>query len=419
MQAEVLKHFRYNLTVKVLDTSIYGFGFGFASTVTILPLFLSTLTDSTTLIGLIASIQLVGWQFPQLLVARRVAGQSVYKPMVLRLTLQERWPFVGLAVVALLAASIPAALAVLLTFVLFTWHALGSGLTATPYQSLIARIVPAKRRGAFWGAQSAGFSLMSAVSAIIAGQLLSAVTYPQNFALCFFLAGLMMAISWLFLASTREPAIALPPQEPTNQPYWRDLWALWKQNSGFRWFTAARVFSQFALMGLSFYTIYSVRRFEVEPATIGVMTSLLLLSETAVHPLCGWLGDRLGHRLMLAAGAITFAVANLLAVSAPDANWLYLVFALGGAGNAIFTTSTLALTLEFGTERERPYYIGLGNTLVAPFTLAAPIVGGLLIDTISYGAMFVVTIIAAVIMMLVLLVRLPDSRRVVTSEPVD
>lgn len=403
MQAEVRQHFRHNFVVNLLDGSFYGFALGFSSTVTVLPLFVSTLTDSTTLIGLIASVQLIGWQLPQLLTARRAARQTRYKPLTLRLTVQERLPFLGLALLALLVPAIPKGLVLALTFVLFGWHAIGSGLTAPPYQSMIGKIIPAARRGTFYGVQSAGFSLLSGIGAALAGIILRVVPYPANFAACFFIAGLLTIISWIFLASTREPE-SLPPE--SGQPaaaLWRDMLAIWRRDPTFRRFTLARVAAQFALVGMNFYTIYAVRRFNLPPDVIGVMTSVLLFAQMAANPAIGWLGDRLGHAALFAAGALALGAGNLVALAAGAPEWLYAAFALAGIGSAAVTTAALALALAFGHERERPYYIGLGNTLTAPFALAAPLLAGWLADSAGYDATFGLTLAAAVVTTVMLL----------------
>ena len=68
------------------------------------------------------------------------------------------------------------------------------------------------------------------------------------------------------------------------------------------------------------------------------------------------------------------------------------------------------MTVEFGSEEDRPYYIGLANTLIAPATLLAPIIGGALVDTISFSAMFTVALIAALLTALVLMTILYDPR---------
>src|SRR5689334_29711 len=119
---------------------------GFASYVTIIPLFVSTLTNSSVLIGLIAAMHMIGWQLPQLLTANRVARLRRYKPMVLLMTLNERLPFFILALIAFNLPSMNRTLALGLTFIFVTWQAMGGGLTGTAWQSMIAKIMPSERR---------------------------------------------------------------------------------------------------------------------------------------------------------------------------------------------------------------------------------------------------------------------------------
>ena len=92
---------RHNYLVNLLDGSFFGVGIiGLASYVTIIPLFLSALTESTALIGFVAAMFQIGWQIPQLLTSNRVAGLRRFKPTMLAMTLIERVPYFGLAAVA-------------------------------------------------------------------------------------------------------------------------------------------------------------------------------------------------------------------------------------------------------------------------------------------------------------------------------
>ena len=84
---------RFNLTVNILDGGFFGFALGFASFITIIPLFVSQMTDSAMLIGLVPAIHNVGWQFPQLLTAGWVSRAKRIKPLVLWTTIHERIPF--------------------------------------------------------------------------------------------------------------------------------------------------------------------------------------------------------------------------------------------------------------------------------------------------------------------------------------
>ena len=54
-------HLRYNVTVGLMDGGLFGVALGFASFGTILPLFVASMTDSATLIGLVPAIHSAGW----------------------------------------------------------------------------------------------------------------------------------------------------------------------------------------------------------------------------------------------------------------------------------------------------------------------------------------------------------------------
>ncbi len=156
MNEKIRRDYRFNIFVNVTDGAFFGLALGAASSVAILPLFVSTLTDSATLIGLISAIHVVGWQFPQLFTAGRVSRLQRYKPMVLALTLWERLPFFGLAFVAWFVNVWPANLVLSLTYLLLIIQGLGGGLAATAWQSMIAKIIPARRHGLFFGISGCG-----------------------------------------------------------------------------------------------------------------------------------------------------------------------------------------------------------------------------------------------------------------------
>ncbi len=92
------KDLRNNLTANLLDGAFFGFAMGFASFVTILPLFVRSMTGSAILIGLIPAIHNVGWQLPQLFTAGLVARQKRYRPLVLAMTIHERLPVPGIGI---------------------------------------------------------------------------------------------------------------------------------------------------------------------------------------------------------------------------------------------------------------------------------------------------------------------------------
>lgn len=408
------QHVRHNFVVNVTDAGFYGLGLSFASFVTVLPLFISTLTDSTLLVGMVSAIHSIGWFLPQLLTAKSVARLPRFRPMVLKMTLHERLPYFALAFIAWLAfGAINQQLALLLTFVIVIWQALGAGFTATAWQSMIAKIMPDHMRGTFYGVQSGVANLTGIGGAVLAGVILQTLPSPLDFTLCFALCGVSMLVSFGFLSSTREPAIEAPQETTlTWGGYGRKLMSILRENPNFRWFIIARMISQVATVGTAFYTIYVVRHLNVDEATVGVMTGVLGLAVTLATPMFGWLGDRFSHRLAYALGMLLAGLSALIALIAPSGAWFYLVFALIGMANGALWTSPMTLNVEFCSASERPYYIGLASTLVAPASLLVPLIGGLLADSAGIPVTFVLAIIGAVITALVLVFVVREPRHV-------
>ena len=96
---------------------------------------------------------------------------------------------------------------------------------------------------------------------------------------------------------------------------------------------------------------------------------------------------------------------------------LYLAFVLAGLGVVCLWTIALAMTLEFGVESERPAYIGLANTLVAPATILAPLLGGWLADTAGYAAAFQTSLVSSILCLLVLVAFVRDPRHLGRPQP--
>jgi MFS family permease len=413
MNSEIQKNLRYNITVNLLDGAFFGFALGFASFVTIIPLFVSTMTTSAILIGLIPAIHSVGWQLPQLLLANRVARQVRLKPMVLAMTIHERLPFIGLAFVAGYLSKLGVNTALTITFLLLSWQGLGGGLAANPWQSMISKIIPSDMRGTFFGGQASAANLLASVAAILAGIILEKLSSPYDYVLCFLLAAAGMLISYGFLSLTREPA-SPPVEDHADTPtFWSAIGVILRNDRNFRWFLLGRSLLAFATMAFAFYTVYAVNYYKVSEGTIGVMTSVLMGTQIAANPLMGWLGDRWNRRYVIEIGLGACIASAVISWWAPSAGWFYLVFILAGLGNVAMWTVSLAMILEFGKDNEKPAYIGLANTLIAPTTIVAPFIGGWLADTTGYHATFIFTAISGLLTLAVFqwLVKDPQPAR--------
>jgi EmrB/QacA subfamily drug resistance transporter len=128
-----------------------------------------------------------------------------------------------------------------------------------------------------------------------------------------------------------------------------------------------------------------------------------LLSLSALLILAGALNDYYGRRRMFVVGLVGFGVTSLLCGLAPSVELLIAFRVLQGATGALLIPGSLAIiTATFeGDEQGRAFGLWAGAS--AATTLLGPLVGGLLVDSVSWRAVFLMNaplIVAAVIITL-------------------
>lgn len=381
---------RHNIRVNLMDATFFGFSLGFGSWVGIIPLFVSTMTDSAFVVGLAPSIHSVGWLLPQILTINFVTRARLFRPIVLRNTLHERLPYIGLALAALSIPWFGTGFALAFTLFLLVWQGLGGGFTATAWQSMVSKLIPPGYRGTFFGVQASLANVLLAFGAVVSGMILERFNGSQGYVINFAIASVLMLISLYFLSLTREephtPANETPPSP------WSEFGAIMRQDRPFRLFLLVRNTIQLAVMALSFYAVFAVRRFDASESTVGFLTACYSVAQIFSNAGLGYIGDRWGHPRALAIGGVAATLSATAALLAPNLLWLGVAFTLAGVANVAAWTTPLAMTLDFGPPEKRAAYIGISNTMTAPATLLAPLLGGLAADLFGYSLTFAISI---------------------------
>jgi EmrB/QacA subfamily drug resistance transporter len=111
------------------------------------------------------------------------------------------------------------------------------------------------------------------------------------------------------------------------------------------------------------------------------------LTLAALYLTGGAVGDRYGRRRTFAAGVVGFALASALAGAAPGGALLIAARALQGVGGAFLTTNSLALLrATYGEEAGKA--IGLWTAFTSVATIGGPLVGGALVEWVSWRWIF-------------------------------
>jgi len=123
----------------------------------------------------------------------------------------------------------------------------------------------------------------------------------------------------------------------------------------------------------------------------------------------GSLGDRYGRRRIFDVGVVIFAIASALCGFAANIEQLIIARAVQGVGGALLVPGSLALISSFFDEDKRGKAIGTWSGFSAITTAIGPVLGGWLVEHLSWRAAFFLNLPLAVAVLVISICKVPES----------
>jgi MFS family permease len=395
--------FRRNFTLGVLNGVLFVVGMNLVSSSLVLPGLVRDLGGSHTLVGALPSFEQGGWLLPQLLVGTRIQSWARKLPVYRVAGIIRVFLFISLAAVIALAGRMSPAVALSAFFVLYGLYALSAGVCGIPFQDVVAKAIPARRRGTFFGLRRflGGLLVLLAVSPAV-GVVLgegSPWSFPQNYALLYGVALVFVVGGLTSFSLVVEPPSKEVGRSGTLRNQLRLLPAMWRAQPNLRRFLAFRVLSRLGLMVEPFYIVYATEVLGASRTAIGGYMAAVTVVQLLSYALWSWMSDRRGNRLLMRVGSGLSVAAPLMALLLPllanaaalsplgTAYLFALVFAVNGLGRASLDIGAFNYVLELLAERDRPTALGLINTITGIASLLIILAGGLA-DRAGYPPLF-------------------------------
>jgi MFS family permease len=355
---------------------------------TVISAFVADLTGSTVWVGGLSTVLTVAAALPQLFVARWIQPRPRKMPYLLLAIYLRVISWGVLAwLIYMIGAEQPTTLAWALVVMLAVFYA-GGGLGNIPYTDIIGKVIPANRRGTFFGGKEALAGPLAVGAALAARQILANVDYPNNYALLFGLAALGLAVASLGFWMIREPSV--PIREQRTQT-WSAYWSHLREASlRLKTLISIELLTGFSLMTLPFYVVYARDKLNAPAEAVGWFLLAQVLGGVLANLVWARLVDRSGSRWMLVFCATTSTLTPILAILLTPFGWpaLMLVFFLAGAtfnGRKVGYQSAL---LELAPSAERPTYAGINAVLILPLAFLS-LGAGIFLQQWSYTALFI------------------------------
>jgi EmrB/QacA subfamily drug resistance transporter len=124
----------------------------------------------------------------------------------------------------------------------------------------------------------------------------------------------------------------------------------------------------------------------------------------------GSLGDHFGRRRVYAVGVALFALASVWCGLAPNATVLIVARAFQGVAGALLVPGSLAIISAAFDEERRGQAIGTWSGFTGITSAFGPVLGGWLVENLSWRWVFFINVPLAVAVLLLVFWRVPESR---------
>src|ERR1700704_5483210 len=124
----------------------------------------------------------------------------------------------------------------------------------------------------------------------------------------------------------------------------------------------------------------------------------------------GSLGDHFGRKRIYTIGVVLFALASVWCGLAANINQLIIARAVQGVGGALLVPGSLAIISASFGEEERGRAIGTWSGFTAITAAIGPVLGGWLIENVSWRAIFFINVPLALMVLALVYLHVPESR---------
>jgi MFS family permease len=393
-------HTKTNMILGVINGVFFSAAGAFIHGGVVLPLFISSLSDSKILVGFFSTIEAFGWAFPQLFSGALIMGAPLVLWLYNRMSVIRLISFMAILILVFSVGDQNHWLLLSGFAVGFIIYSLAGGVAGVPFMDIVGKTIPNNKRGTFFGLRIFFGGIVAVIAGPIVKKILGAYTFPFNFAVMFTIAYIFIAAGLFSLAIAKEPTSDKKSIKPNIKANLLFAYGLYKNNVNIRRLVLSRILQLCYLTAVPFYVLIATQKLGVSVNLAATYLSFEMAGYLGINFFWAWLSNHISNKKVMQWAAICSLFSPAIALISLHRNPGYflfgLVFFFNGASSSGSGLGFLNYLLEIGSDKDRPILVGLVHTLVAPAVFMS-IVGGILIEVFGLRTMLVITIVCLLI----------------------
>jgi MFS family permease len=387
-----------NVTWALFVEAFWGVSLALISVVAILPVFLSHLGASNTVLGLLPAIWTLavylpgafGSHFTSHLPLRKQAVFIFHALSCIPWVLVAAWfwfggpqhsPAVDIAVILVLWGG--------------SWAFMG--LFMPVWINFIGKVTRPELRATSFGIIFFFQTLMGVVGGWVASRILSSsLPFPQNYAVGFLVAGVCMTLgSFFFLPIVEDPG-ATAPQGQAFATVIGHMREVLTDRGGVRVYLGIMVLTVGGWLLVSYYPVFAEKRFSLRPRDSAIFTAVCMGGQMLGSLVTGVVGDRFGYAKVSLVSVASMTLGLVIAIWGAHV-WLYYVTAfLAGVYLVTDRLAMFNLSMAFCPHEDNTSWLGAIPAITAPLIAVVAGSGGSFIDRFGFQNVAVVGLLLAI-----------------------
>jgi predicted MFS family arabinose efflux permease len=402
------RHWKNVFWILSVET-FWGVALALISVVAILPVFLTQLGATNTVIGALPVIWTLATNLPGALASHFTGGLALRRRRVIWLHVISAVPWILAAAWFGIGGRHQPALDIAVFLAAWGGAWVLMGFTIPVWVNFIGKVTRRELRARSFGTIFFFQTLMGIVGGWVANRILaSPIPFPQNYALGFLVAAFCMAAGSFFFLPVVEESGAVTERGQALESVIRHAREILSDRGGVRVYLASLLFSVGGWLLVTYYPVFAQRRFELTPRDSATFTAVCMGGQMIGSVLTGMIGDRFGYRrvAVIAMGALSAGLA--LAVFGGRRELYYVTAFALGVYLVADRIALMNLSMAFSPHEDNTAYLGVIPALVAPALALMAGSAGSLIDRFGFLPVGYVGLAGAIVALYLVMVRLPE-----------